>query len=97
MRNRNNIRRLQYDAKEVRKFFFDLRSQPTYPIVHGNPLLLLYDLLTVMGVPEPEIYEYLGPRGYLRVAKVRRVDATRLTQILFGDLQEASDEEGDGK
>lgn len=97
MRNSNNLRRLQYDPREVREFFFDLRSQPTYPVVHGDPLLLLYDLLTVMGVPEPEVYDYLGPRGYLRVAKVRRVDATRLAHILLGDPEEDADAEGDSE
>jgi hypothetical protein len=93
MRNSNNLRRLQYDPREVREFFFDLRSQPTYPVVHGDPLPL-YDLLTVMGIPEPEVYDYLGPRGYLRVAKVRRVDATRLAHILLGDAMEDEDAEG---
>ncbi len=42
-------RRLEYDSREVADMFQDLRAQPTYPVIQGDPLLLLYDWRILRG------------------------------------------------
>ncbi len=94
MSEKHTLRRVEYDPKEVWEFFTELRAQPTYPVVHGDPLLLLYDLMTVLNFSDQGIYEYIVPRGYLRVAKTRRVSPTRLTHILLEQEDDDDNEEG---
>lgn len=83
--------RLQFCPSDVRNFFLDLRSQPTYPLVKGDPLLLLYDLLCVLNASETDIAEWFGVRGYLHVARHRFVQPTQFEQALEA-IMEVQDE-----
>jgi len=73
-----------------------LRALPTYPVVHGDPLRLLYDLMNALNMPEEEISRYGEPRGYTRIAKVRRVNASARANAILNP-EGRPDEEGDGE
>lgn len=83
---------LRFDDADVVDFFKDLRSQPTYPIVHGDPLLIIYDLLCVLNVPERKIMDWFGSHGYMHVARNRivepRVFERALRSIMEGEHEE---------
>ena len=92
MRTRGNSQmRLHFSTDDVRDFFLDLRSQPTYPLVKGDPLLLLYDLLCVLNASETDIAEWFGVRGYLHVARHRFVQPTQFEKALEA-IMEVPDE-----
>jgi hypothetical protein len=86
----------RFRSDEIADFFFELRQQTTYPIVQGDPLLLLYDLLCVMNVPEQQIAEWLGPRGYMHIARHRFVQPAAFESALQQVL-EVNDEEAAGE
>lgn len=69
---------------ELQQFFLELREQRTYPIVQGNPILLLYDLLCTLGLSERTIYNLLGVRGYLHVARNRFVEPGMFNLAIIG-------------
>ncbi len=73
---------LNPDYEELKQFFYELREQGTYPIVHGDPLLHIYDLLCVLGVNERVILDLFGVRGYLHVARNRYVEPAMLDKVL---------------
>jgi hypothetical protein len=73
---------IEFDPKDVEEFLLELRSQPTFPVVRGDPLLLLYDLLTTLNVSEEAIASWFGPRGYLHVARHRMVQPRQFEEAL---------------
>jgi len=88
---------IRFDPKDVEDFLFELRSQPTFPIVRGAPLLLLYDLLTTLNVPEDVIAKWFGPRGYLHVARHRMVQPGHFEEALQFIMEVGDDEENGSK
>jgi hypothetical protein len=84
---------IEFDPKDVEDFLLELRSQPTYPVVRGDPLLLLYDLLTTLNVSEEAIARWFGPRGYLHVARHRMVQPRQFEQALQLIMEVDEDEE----
>jgi hypothetical protein len=84
---------IEFDPKDVEDFLFELRCQPTYPVVRGDPLLLLYDLLTTLNVSEEAIARWFGPRGYLHVARHRMVQPRQFEQALQLIMEVDEDEE----
>ena len=84
---------IEFDPKDVEDFLFELRSQPTFPVVRGDPLLLLYDLLTTLNVSEETIASWFGLRGYLHVARHRMVQPRQFEQALQLIMEVDEDEE----
>ena len=84
---------IEFDPKDVEDFLLELRCQPTFPVVRGNPLLLLYDLLTTLNVSEEAIARWFGPRGYLHVARHRMVQPRQFEQALQLIIEVGEDEE----
>jgi hypothetical protein len=84
---------IEFDPKNVEDFLLELRCQPTFPVVRGNPLLLLYDLLTTLNVLEEAIARWFGPRGYLHVARHRMVQPRQFEQALQLIMEVGDDEE----
>jgi hypothetical protein len=84
---------IEFDPKDVEDFLLELRSQPTFPVVRGNPLLLLYDLLTTLNVSEEAIARWFGPRGYLHVTRHRMVQPRQFEQALQLIMEVDEDEE----
>jgi hypothetical protein len=84
---------IEFDPKDVEDFLFELRSQPTFPVVRGDPLLLLYDLLTSLNVSEEAIARWFGPRGYLHVARHRMVQPRQFEEALQLIMEVGDDEE----
>ena len=84
---------IEFDPKDVEDFLLELRCQPTYPVVRGDPLLLLYDLLTTLNVSEEAIARWFGPRGYLHVARHRMVQPRQFEQALQLIIEVGEDEE----
>ena len=84
---------IEFDPKDVEDFLLELRCQPTFPVVRGDPLLLLYDLLTTLNVSEETIARWFGPRGYLHVARHRMVQPRQFEQALQLIMEVDEDEE----
>jgi hypothetical protein len=84
---------IEFDPKDVEDFLLELRCQPTYPVVRGDPLLLLYDLLTTLNVSEEAIARWFDPRGYLHVARHRMVQPKQFEQALQLIIEVDEDEE----
>jgi hypothetical protein len=84
---------IEFDPKDVEDFLLELRSQPTFPVVRGDPLLLLYDLLTTLNVSEEALARWFGPRGYLHVARHRMVQPRQFEQALQLIVEVDEDEE----
>ena len=84
---------IEFDPQDVEDFLFELRCQATYPLVRGDPLLLLYDLLTTLNVSEEAIARWFGPRGYLHVARHRMVQPRQFEQALQLIIEVGEDEE----
>jgi len=84
---------IEFDPKDVEDFLLELRCQPTFPVVRGNPLLLLYDLLTTRNVSEEAIARWFGPRGHLHVARHRMVQPRQFEQALQLIMEVGDDEE----
>jgi len=86
----------RFKSDDIADFFYDLRQQATYPIIHGDPLLLLYDLLCTMNISEDQIAQWVGPRGYLHIARHRFVEPVAFDNALQQAL-EVDDEEATGE
>lgn len=90
-------KRLTYNWDELVQLFLELREQPTWPVLNGDPLLIVYDVLTTLRMSEREIFDLLGIRGYLRVARCRQVSVPILDKALNALMEGNDDEEGTGK
>ena len=84
---------IEFDPKDVEDFLLELRCQPTFPVVRGDPLLLLYDLLTTLNVSEETIARWFGSRGYLHVTRHRMVQPRQFEQALQLIMEVDEDEE----
>ncbi|GIV10530.1 MAG: hypothetical protein KatS3mg020_0914 [Fimbriimonadales bacterium] len=84
---------MRYCEEDVVEFFKDLRAQVTYPIVHGDPLLIIYDLLCVLNVPERKIMDWFGSRGYMHVARNRIVEPRVFERALHAIMEDEHEEE----
>ena len=64
-----------YDTKTIadalRAVMMPVRQQEDYPATKANVAYLVYDIGTELKLPERSIYDILGYRGYLYVAKTR--------------------------
>ncbi len=82
MREQTKTLTLLFNERDVADYFEELKNHDSYPILQGDPLLLIYNLLRVLNIPEKKILEWIGPWGYLHIAHNRFLDARCLEDAL---------------
>ena len=88
-------------ADAIKSVIMSYREHDEYPDIYANVAYLVYDICAELRLPEKLIYEVLGYRGYLHVAKTRYFATPEgkealeeaLTELLNKDLMEDDDEE----
>ena len=95
----------RYEAKQIadalKTIIAPYREHEEYPDIYTNVAYFVYDICTELRIPERLIYEILGYRGYLHVAKTRYYATPEgremleeaLNRLLNEDLEEDNDEE----
>ena len=93
-----------YDTKKIadalRAVMMPVRQQDDYPATNANVAYLVYDIGTELKLPERSIYDILGYRGYLYVAKTRYYATPEGKEVLeealsmlLDDYEEVSEDE----
>ena len=76
----------RYDTKQItnapRAVMMPVRQQDDYPATNANVAYLMYDICTELKLPERSIYDILGYRSYLYVAKTRYYATPEGKQVL---------------
>ena len=75
-------RDIQQITNALRAVMMPFRQQGDYPATNANVAYLLYDICTERNLPERSIYDILGYRGYLYVAKTRYYATPEGKQVL---------------